>query len=318
MAISPIIADGITFASALALLAFGITLLYVCTRTFNFAHASMATWGLYVAYTGVSLFGGTPYHYLPFAFLLGALLGAICYFGINGPLLRRKASDITLMMSTLGYDLVLLSFIQIYCDYLTHVYKLHPRLITLSVYDFIVFGVKASMLISLIITIGILLFLHVFLYKTRFGVAIRATIENPALSSIIGINSERVYLVSWIIGGGLACLGGALIAMVSTGTPVMGMLLVVSMFAASILGGLYSIYGGAIGGYVVGLAEYIGIYVLKGYVGTWVLSYRPVLPLIIMSTALLLFPQGLAGISWESIIKRFKGAKKSEEEVKSE
>ena len=103
--------------------------------------------------------------------------------------------------------------------------------------------------------------------------------------------------------------------MVSTGTPVMGMLLVVSMFAASILGGLYSIYGGAIGGYVVGLAEYIGIYVLKGYVGTWVLSYRPV---IIMSTALLLFPQGLAGISWESIIKRFKGAKKSEEEVKSE
>ena len=307
MAVSPIIADGITFASALALLAFGITLLYVCTRTFNFAHASMATWGLYVMYTGVELFGGSPYQYLPLAFLFGALLGVICYIFINGPLLRRGASEVTLMMSTLGYDILLLSLIQIYCDYLTRVYKLYPRMVTMSKYDFEIFGVRAATIVSLASTIGILIALHLFLHKTRFGVAVRATIENPPLANIIGINSEIVYMTSWIIGGGLASLGGAMISMVLTGSPVMGSLMVVSMFAASILGGLFSIYGGALGGYVVGLAEYIGIYALKLSVGPWILTYRPVIPLIIMAVTLLFLPQGLAGIPWASIIERFKG-----------
>jgi len=307
MTIPPIIAGGLTFASALALLAFGITLLYVSTRTFNFAHASMATWGLYITYTGVELFGGTPYQYYPLAFLFGALLGVICYVFINGPLLRREASETTLMMSTLGYDLILLSVIQIYCDYLTRVYKLYPRMITMSEYDVEIFGVSASTFIAPICTIAILIALHLFLYKTKFGVALRATIENPSLASVIGINPEIVYLVSWVIGGGLACLGGAIISMVLTGTPVMGMLLVVSMFAASILGGLYSIYGGALGGYVVGLAEYVGIYGLKTLVGPWILPYRPVIPLIIMAVTLLIFPQGLAGLPWGAIVAKFRG-----------
>ncbi|HDI42482.1 MAG TPA: branched-chain amino acid ABC transporter permease, partial [Candidatus Bathyarchaeota archaeon] len=140
-----------------------------------------------------------------------------------------------------------------------------------------------------------------------FGVALRATIENPSLASVIGINPEIVYLVSWVIGGGLACLGGAMISMVLTGTPVMGMLIVVSMFAASILGGLYSIYGGALGGYVVGLAEYVGIYGLKTVVGPWILPYRPVIPLIIMAVTLLIFPQGLAGLPWGAIVAKFRG-----------
>lgn len=302
-----VLADGLTYACALSLLACGITLLFICTRTFNFAHACMATWGLYVTYTGVKLYGGSPYHYFPLAFLFGAMLGLICYFCINGPLLRRAASIVTLMMSTLGYDLILLSTIQIYCDYLTKVLKLYPRMVSMSAYDFYIFGIRAATIISLILMVGLLSTLHLFLTKAKFGIAIRATIENPMLASLSGIASERVYAASWIIGGGLATMGGAVLAMVMTGTPVMGWLVIVAMFASAILGGLYSIYGAALGGLVVGMTEYVGIYSLARVFGPWILPYKPVIPLVIMAIALSFFPRGLAGIPWSSLFIRVKG-----------
>jgi branched-chain amino acid transport system permease protein len=309
----PWLASGLIYASALALTAGGITLLYITTRTFNFAHASMATWGFYVAYTGVVRYGGSPYLYFPFAFLFGALLGVVCYLGLNRPLLRRQAAEITLMMSTLGYDLILLSGIQIYCDHLTYAYKLFPRRVTMAVYDFELAGTTAAAIILPLTAIAFLIALHTFLVRTKFGVAMRATIENPVLAGASGINSDVVYLAAWFIGGGMASLGGACMAMATTGTPVMGMMSIPFMFAGAILGGLYSLYGGILGGFVVGLADYGGVYYLARQVGPWVLGYRMAIPLLIMAVTLLLFPRGLAGISWRPlsgmVVGRLRGVK---------
>lgn len=305
--------SGLIYASALALTAGGITLLYITTRTFNFAHASMATWGFYVAYTGVMMYGGSPYRYFPAVFVLGALLGAVCYVGLNRPLLRRQAAEITLMMSTLGYDLILLSAIQMYCDYLTYGMKLFPRRVTMSIYDFNLLGTTAAAIILPLMAVAFLTGLHFFLVKTKFGVAMRATIENPLLAAASGINSDRVYLAAWIIGGGMAALGGACMAMAMTGTPVMGMVSIPFMFAGAILGGLHSLYGGILGGFVVGLTEYAGVYFLALQVGPWVLGYRMAIPLLLMALTLLLFPRGLAGIPWSSlggrVVARVKGVR---------
>jgi len=300
--IPPVVADAITYASALSLLGCGITIIYMCTRTFNFAHASMCTWGFYIAYTCVALVGGSPYLYYPLSFLLGAFLGAVCYFTINRPLLRRKVSEITLMMSTLGYDLLLLSFILMYCDYLTLTYKIASRFVVFSAYDVEIAGTKAATIVSLVLAVASITAIHFFLTKTKFGVALRATVENPDLAAVVGIDPDKVYLASWLIGGGLASLGGAVLAMTMTGTPVMGMEAIVAMFAASILGGLYSAYGGALGGFVVGITEYLGSYLLAGWLGPWVLTYRIVIPLIIMVIALFFFPRGLAGIPWSKLL----------------
>jgi branched-chain amino acid transport system permease protein len=143
--------------------------------------------------------------------------------------------------------------------------------------------------------------LHFFLVKTKFGVAMRATIENPILAGASGINSDRVYLVSWIIGGGMASLGGAAMAMAITGTPVLGMNSIPFMFAGAILGGLHSLYGGILGGLVVGLAEYVGVYYLSQQFGPWILGYRMGIPLLLMAVTLMAFPRGLAGIPWSSL-----------------
>lgn len=303
-------ASGLIYASALALAAGGITLLYITTKTFNFAHASMATWGFYVVYSGVVLIGGTPYQYFPFAFLFGSLLGVICYYGLNRPLLGRRASDITLMMSTLGYDLILLSAIQMYADYLTFGFKLFPRRVSMGLFDFELFGTRAAAVILPLMAVVFLSGLHMFLVKTKFGVAMRATIENPVLAGASGINSDRIYLVSWVIGGGMAALGGAAMAMAITGTPVLGMNAVPFMFAGAILGGLHSLYGGILGGFVVGMAEYAGVFALSQRFGPWVLGYRMGIPLLLMAATLLIFPRGLAGIPWIALAGKLFGKKK--------
>ena len=84
-----------------------------------------------------------------------------------------------------------------------------------------------------------------------------------------------------------------------------------SIFAASIVGGLSSIYGAILGGYLMGLIEQFGTYILakllSPYVPTYmVIQYRPIIPLIAISITLMVFPQGLAGINWRLIITRLR------------
>jgi branched-chain amino acid transport system permease protein len=300
------VAKAVAYADSLALMAAGITLIYMCTKTFNFAHASFVTWGFYITFTLTSLYGGSPYYYLPVAFIFVGLLGVAVYVLVIGPLMRRGASPITLMMSTLGVDLVLLSFIQMFADYLTRVFKLYARKIVLEVYDFDVFGLPGVTFVSLVVVVFIISALHIFLVRTKFGTAMRATIENPNLASVLGINPDIVYLTSWFLGGGLAGLAGAIASITITGDPTVGSRIVVSMFASSIVGGLYSIYGSVLGGLLIGLTEYLGIMVLAIQLGGWVAVYRPVIPLIALATTLLVYPKGLGGINWSRITVRFK------------
>ncbi|MET1160523.1 MAG: hypothetical protein ABWW65_06130 [Thermoprotei archaeon] len=142
---------------------------------------------------------------------------------------------------------------------------------------------------------------HLFLTKTKFGIAVRATIENPDLASVLGINPESVYVTAWFIGGALAGLSGALLSMVVSGYPAVGMTLIVTFFCGAIVGGLYSIFGSLLGGLLIGLSEYLGIYSLSASLGGWVLAYRPMIPLLIMVATLLIYPKGLAGINWDRV-----------------
>lgn len=307
---APWMASGLIYSSSLALLAGSITVINITTRTFNFAVASMATFGFYIAFTCVELYGGYPYQYYPLVALFGSFLGLVCYFGLNRHLLRRKAADITLMMSTLGYDLLLLSFIQMYVDFLSFNYRLFPRRVTMNIYDFELFGVRAAAIILPLVALAFLIVLHIFLTKTKFGIAMRATIENPVLAGASGINSDRVYMVAWVIGGGMAALGGAFMAMAITGTPVMGMYTIPLMFAGAILGGLNSLYGGMLGGFLIGITEYAGVFYLSQQFGPWVQGYRMAIPLMLMAITLLFFPRGLAGIPLGKVLRGLTGKKR--------
>jgi len=307
-----ILLQALAFSDGLALAAAGITIIYMSTGTFNFAHASMTAWGFYVLFAMLSILGGSPYAYLPVAAIWGGVLGVIIYYTVNKWLLKANADMVTLMMSTLGVDLVLFASINIFADYLTQVYKLTARLFVLRSYD-VVLGyigdtpVNGMPVFSLVIVLIILLSLQYFLTRTKFGIAIRTTIENPTLATVLGINPEVVYVVSWFLGGFLAGLGGGILALVLTGTPNVGMLLIVPEFAGSIVGGLYSIFGSLLGGFLIGLGQKIGIYLISSWLGGSYSAYEPLIPLMIMAITLLIYPKGLGGLPWDKLLKKLKG-----------
>ncbi len=201
----------------------------------------------------------------------------------------------------LGDDLIMIAVLNITADYIVKTFQVTSREFTLRSYDGEFMGLPLIVFVAPIAVIILAITLHIILKKTKFGVAMRAATENPDLSGTVGINVKLVYGVSWLLGGGIAGIAGALMSLWFQGDPNLGPLLIPSVFAASITGGFLSIYGAIAGGLLVGLTEVLGTRFLAGELGSWLIAYRPLIPLVFIVVTLLLAPRGLAGINWSKL-----------------
>ena len=301
MAYDPIFSDAIIFASLLALLSIGLTLTYITTRVPNFAHASFAIIGMYVALIVTHVWGLVPYIAIPISFVIAGIVAVALYTFILKPLIRKGASQAIQMIATLAFDLVMIAMLNITADYIVKTYQITSRDFSLRSYDVEFMGLPLIVFVAPI-TIAILaITLHIMLRKTKFGIAMRAATENSDLAETVGINIKLVYGISWLLGGGFAGIAGALMSLWFQGDPNLGPQLIPSIFAASIVGGFLSIYGAIAGGILVGLTEVLGTRFLAGEFGAWFITYRPLVPLIFIVVTLLLAPKGLAGINWSKL-----------------
>lgn len=288
----------IVYSISISLGAAGVTVIYNATKTFNFAHASMISWGAYIVFTFLTFYSGVPHIYFPTAFLFSGMLGVATYLLINRRLIIARASDVNLMMSTLGVDLVLFAFLNIFADYLITVHKISvAKNFVLELKDLNInllgINVKLTWIAAPLLLVSMLLILHILFTRTRMGIAMRAAIENLELAQLQGVNPDTIYLLAWFIGGGLAGLAGSILAMIFTGRPSIGMENIVTFFAGAIVGGLNTVYGSLLGGFLIGLSEYLTPYLLAPIIGNWIYSFRAVIPLIIMVITLLFQPSGL-------------------------
>lgn len=294
-----VIMKSVVYSVVIAIGAIGIAAIYGATKTFNFAHSSMVSWGGYIVFAMVCFYGSLPYLYFPLAFLLSAALGLITYFTVNRWLLKAKASDISLMMTTLGVDLILYAFVNHFADFMIYNYKIPvAKNFVLEIRDpvFYIGEVPARMswIMAPILLVVVLVAIYAIFTRTKIGIAMRATIENPELAQLQGVNPELVYVVSWLLGGGLAGLSGALLVMIFTGRPSIGLETVVTFFAGAIVGGgARDVFGAAIGGFLVGLSELIIPSILAPVIGGWIYAYRAAIPLAIMAVMNLTEPGGL-------------------------
>lgn len=308
MVVPFLLREALTFASLLSLLAIGLTLTFLTTRVPNFAHGSFATIGAYVTLTSIGVFSANPYSFFPLGVMLGGASAFILYKAVLKPLKDRGSSIVHLMIATIAYEMILLAVLNIYADYLT---TLHVRsgFAQLRRFDLQIAGLPGTLLFSLPGTFLIILAIYLLLTRTKFGVAMRATIENESLAGVVGINTDLVYSVSWFLAGALAGLAGAFLGLFGIINPDMGSFMLVSIFAASVAGGFFSIYGAILGGFAVGLAEILGLDFLASQVGPWVIPYRPAIPLLAMVIVLLVSPSGLTGIRWRKLVKSIGGVK---------
>jgi len=301
LALDPIFSDALIFASLLALLSIGLTLTYLTTRVPNFAHASFATIGVYIALIASRVWESTPYIAIPIAFAISGVVAVALYTFILKPLIRKGASQAIQMVATLAFDLIVIAMLNIIADYIVKTYQITSREFTLRSYDAEFMGLPMIVIAAPITVVILAITLHIMLRKTKFGIAMRAATENSDLSGTVGINVKLVFGVSWLLGGGIAGIAGALMSLWFQGDPNLGPQLIPSIFAASIVGGFLSIYGAIAGGLLVGLTEVLGTRFLAGELGSWLIAYRPLIPLVFIVVTLLIAPRGLAGINWSRL-----------------
>lgn len=299
----------------------GLTLTYMTTKVPNFAHSNFVVFAIFAG-ASAFIFGGLSSSYLgvPVAALAGGAVAVLMYLLVLKPLTKRGANIVVLMIATLAASIVFDAVVA--STFFTYLQSVYARFLSNKGYylydlnqlpDFTFFGVKGILIVApivlVLVTLGIVLLL-----RTRFGVAMRAAIENPNLARVLGINVERVYLVSWFIAGVLAGVGGGLYSIQSPSPPTTSSNIIVDIFSGVVLGGISSIYGGIIGGFIVGFSETFVIRQLTVFADTYwgfaagsqVAAFQKGIPLAIMIITLLVIPKGLTSVNWRGLAQRLR------------
>jgi len=302
-----IFTDALIISSLLTLLTIGLTLTYLTTKVPNFAHGTFATVGIYVGLVTSRILGLNIYYGMLPGFLLGGLVAVIQYIAFLRPMTKRNASTTTLMVATIAFDILLIAILNIFADYIQIGFHIESRYFLSAKSDFSIFGMRGIILVAPILVIAVVVSLFFLLNKTKFGIAMRATIENPPLAGTIGINTDLVYVLSWFIAGGLAGMAGSITTLWYIGNTNVGSdVFLISIFAAAVVGGIYNIYGAVIGGFVIGVTQSVIIRQLAGTVGAWIIPYQPLIPLIAMVVTLLIAPSGITGINAKALWKKLR------------
>jgi len=267
--------------------AVGLTLTYGLSRFPNFAHAEFITLGAYIGYLVARQSGlGLPLA-LVAAFLVTGIVGLLCYRGIFQPLAKKGASIIHLMVASIA-----LGFILRYSIGAAWTWKPLYFTATWSAYDIGPLRITGLWVWLILTAVALAILMHFILVKTKIGKAIRATSSNPELALASGINVDRVILITWFIGAGLAAIAGIFRGADTQIWPLTGWDIILPIFAVAILGGIGNFYGAIVAAFIIGLAENIGV------VGLIALglstSYRIGIAFLILIITLIVRPEGLA------------------------
>jgi len=310
-----VLIDALIFSNMLSLLAIGLTMTYLTLKVPNFAHGDLAAIGVYTSFTLLKIWRLHPYSSIPLAFVVGGAISLATYLAVYRPLWRRGAGIVALMIASIAIEVVLRSLMHIYADSLSSALHTFARGFSYAMLDqYLEIGGRVVPLVLVISTatlVGLVVSLYLFLTRTKFGTAMRAAIENPALASTLGINVDLVYAVSWFLAGALASVAGVFLPFRMPASPEIGWEMLLRTFTASVLGGLSSIFGAVLGGFLAGFIEVLGIYLLSQPPINLSTAYRPALPYALFIVVLLIAPRGITGIEWSRLLKRGGGSDRS-------
>jgi neutral amino acid transport system permease protein len=282
--------NGIQYGSVIAISAIGLSLIFGTTRLINFAHGELVTIGAVVAFFFNAAGGGPG---LPLivaaiiAVIAGALVGGIVERGLWRPLRARGTGRINLFIISIGLALLLRHVILVFYGSRPGSYTDFNIQQTIDIGPVTATPRDLSILaISVVVLVGVALMLQ----RTRTGTAIRAVSDNRDLAASSGIDVNRVILVVWLLGGGLAALGGVMFGLAEVVAWDMGFKLLLLMFAGIILGGLGSAYGAMVGSFVVGIVAHLST--------LWFpIELQNAWALLVLIVVLLVRPQGILGRS---------------------
>ena len=257
------IINGLHVGSIYALVALGYNMVYGIIQLINFAHGDIIMVGSYAAYVVLAMLGLPLWVAVIISIAFCALLGMFIERIAYRRLLKKNAPRISLLITAI-------------------VVNIDPITVGDKQISFIT-------IITIIVTVLLMIGLQILVKNARMGKAMRAVSEDPQASQLMGINTSSVIAFTFGLGSGLAAVGSVLYsAAYPLVTPYMGSLLGLKAFVAAVLGGIGSIPGAMLGGYVIGVAESL----TKGYISTQ-LADAVVFGILII--VLIFKPSGLLG-----------------------
>ncbi len=281
-----VLLNGLIVGSQYALIGLGFAVIYGVTRFFHFSHGAVYTLAAYLLYVSVGLLNMPVIPAMLVACggaaVTGVLLDRICYRFLR----RNGTTPKGLLLVSLGIYVLMQNGISlIFGDDTKTVrgYQIAEGM------DFL--GAKVTP-IQIMILGTALVFLAVttwLLYRTQIGRDIRAVANNPELARVVGIDTDRIYMLTFALGSLLAGVAAVLVSFDTDIFPMMGFQALLMSVVAVVIGGAGSLLGAVVGGLIVGITQHVGIYFLGS-------QWQDVFAFSVFIAFMIFRPHGLFGL----------------------
>ncbi|MCC8375253.1 MULTISPECIES: high-affinity branched-chain amino acid ABC transporter permease LivH [Photorhabdus] len=288
--------NGVTLGSTYALIAIGYTMVYGIIGMINFAHGEVYMIGSYVSFIVIAalIMMGVDLGWLLItaAFLTSIVIAAAYGWSIERVAYRpvRHSKRLIALISAIGMSIFLQNYVSL--SQSSRDLAL-PSLITgqwvLGESDGFSASISAMQLTIWIVTFLTMLILTVFIRYSRMGRACRACAEDLKMASLLGINTNRMISLTFVIGAVMAAIAGVLLGQFyGVINPYIGFMAGMKAFTAAVLGGIGSIPGAMIGGLILGISEAL----TSAYLST---EYKDAVSFALLIVVLLFMPTGILG-----------------------
>jgi branched-chain amino acid transport system permease protein len=282
--------NGLIIGVFYALMAIGLSLIFGVLKVVNFAHGEFYMVGAY-AYTLTALMLGlSPWLALPFAFLIGVIVGLIVERLLMRPLYAGYTSwaimrDEYAVIVTFGLSLFLINLVDKVVG--PYAYK-GPALVDVTRIAIGPLMISGHRLIAAFVAVAVIVGVALVIRYTFWGRQIQAVAQNRLGASLAGIDTAKASAIVFSLAGGLAAVSGALLANIFNPTPDVGVFPAIKSYVIVVLGGMGSVPGSIVASLVLGVLEsFGGVYISY--------QYRDTFGLFILILFLLFRPQGLFG-----------------------
>ncbi|HSR10066.1 MAG TPA: branched-chain amino acid ABC transporter permease [Thermodesulfobacteriota bacterium] len=277
------IIGGLLIGSVYGVIAIGLTIIFGILKIVNFAHGEFLMMGMYLSYYSCLYLGIDPYTSLLIVVPVMFLMGILCEVLLIKPVLNAP-QDIQILL-TFGVVLVLqnLALLLWTGDWRSLTSPLVFKIVNVGG-----ISLKLTTIIAFLSSILLTLLLFLFLKKTDYGKAIRACSDEPEGALFAGLKLNKVFYLTFGIGTVLAAIPGALILPFFSVSPFVGFSFTLQTFIIIVLGGLGSIPGALIGGFIVGVGESLGALFIPG-------TLKQIVTFVLFIAIVCLKPSGIFG-----------------------
>lgn len=284
------VTSGLILGSIYAVMTVGLTLIYGALRTLNMAHGTLTMIGGFVAWIAATVFGLPPLLGAVAAFVVAFGLGVAIYRLAVAPLIGHHDFELVGFISTLAVAMIIQNaMLVVFGARNKPVDPILPGSLPLPFQ----ITVTWHQVLMAVVAIAVLALLHLFLTRSRHGLAVVAVAQNLDAARLMGVDARRIYAVTMGLSGGLAAIAGVLLAPIFFVSPNAGDLPLLKAIIVAIFGGLGSVRGTIVAAFVIGLVEALA----SLYLGA-----KFALPVLfaVVFVALTIRPYGLFGLSQET------------------